>query len=105
MTENVKNEALEAVYHYTQTYLTAECPYCKVKNSLNLGDLNDYTAPDVEACECHGCGKKFWLPGCKENHQDMCGIIPGEDDCTPDELGLNPGDDLIEHAFCERGKE
>jgi hypothetical protein len=103
MSETVKNEALEASYYFSEMFVIMECPYCQERNKLNLGDINDYTAPDVEDCQCKKCEKKFWLPDNKQLHLDMHGIDLDEE-ISPKELGLKPGDDLIEHAFCEKGK-
>jgi formate dehydrogenase maturation protein FdhE len=100
----VKSEAPEACWHEIETIIRMKCPYCDAYNKLNLGDMNDLSAQDVEACECGLCNKKFWLPGWKELHQDANGFWPEEEDLTTEELGLEPGDDLIEHAYCEKGK-
>lgn len=100
----VKSEAPEAVYYWSETFITMKCPHCEEDNRLNLGDLNDCTKMDIEACQCFKCGKKFWLPGWKEMHQDANGYWPGEEELTTDELGLEPGEDLIEHAYYEKGE-
>ena len=100
----VKSEALEASWHWTETFITMKCPHCQEYNKLSLGDMNDCSAVDIEACQCCKCDKKFWLPGWKEDHQDANGFWPKEEDLTTDELGLEPGEDLIEHAYCEKGK-
>jgi hypothetical protein len=100
----VKSEAPEACQHWTETIITMKCPHCEEHNTLDLGDMNDSSAMDIEACQCHKCDKKFWLPGWKEMYECGCGYIPDEEDLTTDELGLEPGQDLIEHAYCEKGK-
>lgn len=103
MTDQVKSEAPEARYFYTQTTGTMKCPHCGVDNRLNLGDLKDYSM-DIEACQCHKCDKKFWLPGFKEDHELGCGYVLDDEDLTTEELGLDSGQDLIEHAYCEKGE-
>jgi hypothetical protein len=85
-----KSEALEPSYHWTEAYCHMECPYCKVHNVVSLGNLDDITSIDVEACLCHGCSKKFWLPGSKDIHET--------------DHDLKPGEDLIETAECQEGR-
>lgn len=46
---------------WTTTTLRCRCPHCKKVNYLNLGDLNDLSAPDIEVLECWSCGKKAWI--------------------------------------------
>ena len=37
------------------------CPECHYKNWVNLGDLDDLTAQDVEGVECYKCKHKWVL--------------------------------------------
>lgn len=46
---------------WTTTTLRCKCPHCKAVNYLNLGDLNDQTAPDIEVLVCWSCCKKSWV--------------------------------------------
>lgn len=98
----VKSEAPEPLMHWMSSYFHMECPFCKVHNVVDLGNLADITAVDVEACQCHGCSKKFWLPEEKYTHETNASF--GFDPFTEEELGLEPGQDLIESAVCEIGK-
>lgn len=103
----VKSEALEAGFYATYAYLNAVCPYCSKENNVYLGNLDDITAPDVEAIKCWNCSKKFWCPGSKDIAETNAGIGWKDEEviATCDELGLEPGADLIETAFVADGKE
>lgn len=46
---------------WTTTTLRGECPKCEKVNYVDLGDLEDMTAPDVEIVECWNCGTKSWI--------------------------------------------
>jgi len=72
--------------HWASTYIHMECPHCKVHNVVNLGNLDNMNEVDVEACQCHVCSKKFWLPGEKDIHETNAGF--GFDPSTEEELGL-----------------
>ena len=74
-------------------YLQITCPLCSAKNFLIMSETAKY---DIEVCVCHNCHKKFWLPGAKELHEDMIGF---NDESTEEDIGLNPGEDLIEGGF------
>lgn len=105
----LKSEALEPKIDWTITYSYCQCPYCFQQNIIYLGDLNDLTLPDIEACRCWSCKKKFWMPGSKEIAETNAGFGLEPEDLAErghaDELGLEPEQDLIESAFCEDGKQ
>ena len=42
------------------------CPRCGKDFHLNLGDLEDFTLPDVEATICPYCEHKYLLEGAEE---------------------------------------
>lgn len=46
---------------FVETWYKTWCPGCKKVNWFCAGDLTDMTAPDLEACECHACGKIYLL--------------------------------------------
>lgn len=46
---------------YVETWAKLFCPSCSKVNWLCLGNLEDQTAPDREACECWSCGAVFAL--------------------------------------------
>lgn len=100
----MKSEALEATHSWTETWIHVKCPYCRVSNRVDLGDLSDVTAMDIQACQCYKCDKKFWLPDSKQLHEAEVGFGFEDDPLTIEELGLDPNQDLIEHAYCEVGK-
>jgi Zn ribbon nucleic-acid-binding protein len=63
---------------WTKTTGCGVCPKCEAKNYVSLGDLEDQTAPDVEAVECWKCGAKSWLsPDTREVAQDMYDSMDG----------------------------
>jgi phage FluMu protein Com len=104
-----KSEAPEPTIYWTSTYIHMKCPHCQVLNVVNLGNLEDVTGIDIEACQCHGCSKKFWLPGNKREHETNSGLDWDPELTTFMEeemaaMGLKPGDDLIETAECEKGR-
>jgi Zn ribbon nucleic-acid-binding protein len=70
---------------WTTTTLRCKCPHCKKVNYLNLGDLNDQTAMDIEVLECWNCGKKSWV-------------------MDTDEAELH-GYESIEDGYSEKGEE
>ena len=41
----------------SSTFETFKCSGCGKASLLNLGDLSDITAPDVESAKCCHCGK------------------------------------------------
>lgn len=104
-----KSEAPEAAIHWTSTYIHMRCPHCQIHNVVDLGNLEDVTGIDIEACQCHGCSKKFWLPGNKREHETNSGLDWDSELTTFMEeemaaMGLKPGDDLIETAECAKGR-
>ena len=104
-----KSEAPEPTIHWTSTYIHMKCPFCQIHNVVDLGNLDDVTGIDVEACQCHGCSKKFWLPGNKDINETNAGFDwdPELTSFTEEEMkamGLNSEEDLIETAECERGR-
>jgi hypothetical protein len=48
------------------------CPKCGAHNKVCFGDLNDQTAPDVEAVKCHNCGHIDWFD---EFTKEECAVI------------------------------
>ena len=42
------------------TWTVFVCPTCGSKNWINDGDINDLTAYETEAIECHECHIAFW---------------------------------------------
>lgn len=70
---------------WTWTILRCKCPHCKKVNYLNLGDLNDQTAPDIEVLQCWNCDKKSWV------------MDTDEAECY--------GHESIEDGYSEKGKE
>lgn len=95
----LKSEALEAKHSWTQTFIYMTCPYCQESNTLNLGNMEDVTVSDIQACQCHACSKKFWLDGNKELYEDEVGFGLDEQD----DLIQDRGKDLIEHAYYKVG--
>jgi len=71
---------------WTTTTLRCKCPHCKKVNYLNLGDLNDQTAVDIEVLNCWSCSKKSWI------------IDTDEAEC------MGQGDS-IDDFYDEKGKE
>lgn len=45
------SEDPELEEQWTYTTLRGKCPGCKKVNVIDLGDMGDQTAPDVEVCE------------------------------------------------------
>lgn len=76
-----------------ETWFKIECPHCGSRNWINRGDMSDMTAPDVEACKCWQCEKKFLLPGIEDE------ICAGEDEEYRDVDHY-----LEEGAMCEWGR-
>ena len=102
----IKSESLEPKWSATYAHLYAPCPYCDQENKIYLGNLDDITAPDVEAAKCWSCSKKFWMPSQKEISETNAGFGFSEEDvATCEELGLNSEDDLIETAYCQDGQK
>ena len=44
----------------SESWVKEWCSKCGAVNWFCLGDLDDITAPDIEACECYKCGHKWW---------------------------------------------
>lgn len=71
---------------WTWTILRCKCPHCKQVNYLNLGDMEDPTAPCIDVLDCWHCGKKAWI------------VSPEEAECA----GLGTS---IEEFESDQGKE
>jgi len=69
------------------TMLVCVCPSCEKRNYVNLGDMDDQTAPDVETVRCWSCKKLAWL------------------DSEVRTMAADMGHESIEDAFVEEGKE
>jgi len=71
---------------YWETWNTLQCPYCDALNWICQGDINDCSALDIEACQCHKCDKKFWL----SEH-------------TKEEYFFDNENATIDDAYCRKG--
>tara|TARA_Y100000310_G_scaffold345494_1_gene465632 strand:- start:5246 stop:5470 length:225 start_codon:yes stop_codon:yes gene_type:complete len=67
-------------------WLNEVCPDCDKDNWVNLGDMSDLTAPDVDGCICWNCGFEIYFAGAKEYYQVL-------------------NQDIETHAFLEDGQE
>lgn len=86
-----------------ETYNKLECPYCQKFNWVSMGDLSDDTLPEIEACQCYACNKKFWLDAFQKEKFDInFGDFSAEE---LEEQGLQGNQDIIELAFYEKGRE
>jgi hypothetical protein len=104
-----KSEAPEPSIHWTSTYIHMKCPHCQVHNVVDLGNLDDVTGIDIEACQCHSCSKKFWLPGGRDIHETNAGFgwdpeLASDMEAEMTAMGLKSGEDLIETAECAKGR-
>ena len=72
---------------WSVTTLICICPGCETRNYVNLGDMHDQSAPDVEVMRCWSCQKLAWL------------------DSEQRTIGQESGYDSIEDAYEEKGKE
>jgi len=79
------NERPKLYETWTTTKLRGRCPHCKEVNYVDLGDLNDVTAPDVEVVICWNCDQKSWI--------------------IDDEMLLDLDYDSIEDGYAEKGKK
>ena len=55
-----------------ETWNKVWCPNCNKPNWFCLGDLNDLTGTDIEACQCFSCDHMWWA---SDEHYDCdCSI-------------------------------
>jgi hypothetical protein len=84
-----------------ESWVVENCPQCTTRNWVNLGDLSDIAAVDIEAIKCWRCERKFFLD--PENVQDIHWNEVQQ--WCQEKTEYETPDDLLNALTCEWGRK
>jgi hypothetical protein len=81
------------------------CPQCKASNWLNHGDTSDITKPDIDACKCWQCERRFFLDADEVKMMYRNAVAGWDGNSEPPYEYANSDDFLRRGALCVWGRK